>query len=98
MQAITGAASVFAIFVQSTGDVCRRQARLRVTDAGWKAVTPLLAKLECHRRRRLDLFTGSVVRELTRLPEKGDVRHAEIGCHHLPLFPRNGDPRRDLNP
>jgi hypothetical protein len=30
MQAITGAASVFAIFVQSTGDVCRRQARLRV--------------------------------------------------------------------
>jgi hypothetical protein len=56
--AITGTASVFAIFVQSTGDVCRRQGRLRVTDAGWKAATPFWARFEPHRRS--NRFTVSV--------------------------------------
>ena len=86
MQAITGAASVFAIFVQSTGDVCRRQARLRVTDAGWKAARPFWARLEPHCRHRLDRFTVSVVGKRRNFGKRSYPPRSDVTtiCHCCP--------------
>ena len=46
----------FRYLSQSTGADCRRQPRLTLTDAGWKAARPFWARLACHRRRRLESF------------------------------------------
>ena len=62
------------------------QVRLTLTDAGWKAARPFWARLACHRRCRLDPFTGSVVGKPAKLPQKETFCNAEIGCHHLPLL------------
>jgi len=36
------------------------EAKLRVTDAGWKAARPFWAKPETHRRRRLNRFIRQI--------------------------------------
>ena len=71
------------VYPKETSEV----SQLCVINVAWKAARPLLARLECHRRHRLDCFLVSVDREASKFPEKGDVLHAEIGRHHLPLVP-----------
>ena len=84
--AITGTASDFA----THWGLCPPEASQAQGHQCWlESRQTFWARLEPHRRRRFDHTPVSAAGEAAKLPEKRDVLHAEIGCHHLPLLPRN---------
>jgi len=63
------------------------EAKLRVTNAGWKAARPFWAKPEPHRRRRFDRLVVSVGREAAKFPEKETFCTPRLNvtiCHCCP--------------